>query len=136
MSSYEGMGIARLECVDACECEPQRMDAHKTNEIRNVSVFETHRFAVRASRLRAPREQWHCELALTLLEQTSSGKTKFKIRSITVTSELPHAAAGTTMNASEAASASTSREVRANCGSAPLASQGCGGHGPAVGDCR
>ena len=92
--SYRGMGSVRLECVDECECAPQIIDAHKTSELRNVSVFETHRFPVRATRpLRRGRsrasEPWVCEVLLTLLARTSSGATKFKVRSLEVTSALP-----------------------------------------------
>ena len=44
---YEGMGSIRLECVSACACAPQTIDAHKTSEIRNTSVFEAHAFTAR-----------------------------------------------------------------------------------------
>ena len=92
--SYEGMGTARLECVDGCECAPQRIDAHKTNEIRNVSVFESHSFPVRAARARlfaadGTPEQWKCEVMITLLQETRTGSHKFKVRSLEVTSSLP-----------------------------------------------
>jgi hypothetical protein len=86
------MGIATVTCEAGCTCEPQTIDAHKVSELRNVSVFETHTFSARrvGSSGRGQRE---CELALVLLSRTSSGSTKFKVRSITVTSALsvtPH----------------------------------------------
>ena len=83
--SYVGMGIGRLECFGGCECEPQLIDAHKTNEIRNVSVFESHSFVARAVQSAgqggAPAP---CELVTTVLRRTSSGSHKLKFRSITV----------------------------------------------------
>ena len=100
LTSYEGMGVARLECIDECMCEPQVIDAHKTNEIRNVSVFESHRFPVRARwplalAVRRQRQggaaarEWSCGVLITLLDQTQSGQHKFKVRSIEVVSALP-----------------------------------------------
>ena len=95
LTSYEGMGMARLECVGECACEPQTVDAHKTNDIRNVSVFEDHRFEVRAVRATVRRQRqsgealaWTCNVAITLLPQTRSGKHKFKVRAIEVVSAL------------------------------------------------
>ena len=82
--SYEGMGTARLECIDSCTCEAQTIDAHKTSEIRNTSVFVEHRFpATRALGNARP-----CEVRLTLLDETRSGAHKFKVRAITVTSTV------------------------------------------------
>ena len=101
--SYEGMGVVRLECLGGCACSPQRIDAHRTSHIRNVSVFDNFRFAatkavpqptplsvapVEASGAAAAG----CELTLTVLEETSSQAHKFKVRSVTVTSAPPEAA--------------------------------------------
>ena len=68
------------------------IDAHRTNDIRNVSIFVAHTFAVRTLRQRGgatpvapPAPPAACEFLLTLLERTSSGAHKFKVRSITVT---------------------------------------------------
>ena len=95
LTSHEGMGAARLECVGECACEPQTVDAHRTNGIRNVSVFEDHRFEVRAIRATVRRQRqigealaWTCDVAITLLPQTRSGKHKFKVRAIEVVSAL------------------------------------------------
>ena len=102
--SYEGMGVARLECVSGCECETQRIDAHRINQMRNVSVFEAHTFSARAPHA-APHTAPHtvphqhrthprrattppCEIRLTLLRQTSSGGHKFKVRTLTVTGAI------------------------------------------------
>jgi hypothetical protein len=94
--SYEGMGTVRLECSRGCECHEQLIDAHRTNGIRNVSVFLSHTFTARAPRRqhaalaeRKGKQPMACELLLTLLERTSSGAHKFKVRSITVTGALP-----------------------------------------------
>ena len=84
------MGVALLECVSGCSCAPQRIDAHKTSEIRNTSVYESHTFTARRGGGDGvgPAREW-CEVVLTLLAETSSGRHKFKVRSLTVTSELP-----------------------------------------------
>ena len=97
LTSYNGMGIARLECLGGCECEPQTIDAHKTNGIRNVSVFEDYGFIARARRgVGAEGEgatTTPCELLVTVLKRTSSGAHKLKLRSITVTTNLPNGTA-------------------------------------------
>jgi hypothetical protein len=93
LTSYTGMGMMALVCLGGCACEPQVIDAHKTNEIRNVSVFESHRFVARAVRSRVSSRgrpsstdaaAAMCELVGTVLKRSSSGGHKMKVRSITV----------------------------------------------------
>ena len=83
--SYESMGVASVRCGGGCSCDVQRIDAHRTDAHRNVSVFLQHTFDVRGA---SPR----CELQLQVLAETSSGGHKFKVRTVTLSS--PAAAAG------------------------------------------
>lgn len=39
LTSYENMGIASVRCVGGCSCVTQRVNAHRTDAHRNVSVF-------------------------------------------------------------------------------------------------
>ena len=56
---------------------PQRVDAHKTDAHRNVSVFLQHAFELRG-------QTSECALQLQILEETSSGGHKFKVRTVTL----------------------------------------------------
>ena len=55
----------------------QRVDAHKTDAHRNVSVFLQHSFEMVGG-----SEQ--CALQLQVLPETSSGGHKFKVRTVTL----------------------------------------------------
>ena len=39
LTSYENMGVATVRCAGGCRCAVQRIDAHRTDAHRNVSVF-------------------------------------------------------------------------------------------------
>ena len=77
--SYEHMGIATVRCVGRCACDVQRIDAHRTDAHRNVSVFLQHAFPLRGS-----YEAAECALQLQVLPETSSGGHKFKVRTVTL----------------------------------------------------
>ena len=77
--SYAGMGAARVECAAGCACAPRVVDAHRVGEVRNVSVFEAVELAATAQK--GPP----CELVVTVLNATSSGGHKFKLRALVVT---------------------------------------------------
>jgi len=76
--SYEGMGRAALHCVGGCTCEEQTIDAHRTDAHRNVSVFLQHNFWITGGAA-------SCGVQLQILNSTSSGGYKFKVRTITLT---------------------------------------------------
>jgi len=87
--SFEHMGTVRLTCAVGCACTRQRIDAHQLGEVRNVSVFAVHSFAVTPQNATIARNRGQglaheCELQLRILNRTSSGEHKFKVRSITV----------------------------------------------------
>lgn len=75
--SYESMGIATVRCVGGCSCATQRIDAHRTDAHRNVSVFLQHSFELRGTSDK-------CGLQLQVLPETSSGGYKFKVRTVTL----------------------------------------------------
>ena len=77
--SYENMGVATVRCVGKCVCELQRIDAHRTDAHRNVSVFLQHSFALRGS-----YDAADCALQLQVQPETSSGGHKFKVRTVTL----------------------------------------------------
>ena len=75
LTSYERMGVAELRCTAGCTCTPQRIDAHR--RVRQ-SVFTMHSFAIE----RAHDDS--CTMEIRLLQETSSGEHKFKVRSLLV----------------------------------------------------
>ena len=75
--SYEGMGAAAVRCVGGCSCDEQRIDAHRVDAHRNVSVYLQHTFTLRGASA-------ECGLQLQVLQRTSSGAHKFKVRTITL----------------------------------------------------
>ena len=77
--SYEGMGRSLLRCVRHCSCKEQRLDAHSTSRVHNESVFVRHFFTIRGASAR-------CSLSLLLLNASSSGGHKFKVRSLFIAS--------------------------------------------------
>ena len=91
--SYEKMGVARLTCTTGCSCAPQRINAHQVGDVRNVSIFAQYEFNVTRTlgELRGPGSTLamthDCELQLRILEQSSSGGHKFKVRSIIVSAD-------------------------------------------------
>ena len=79
LRSYEHMGRAGVSCVRGCSCEPQVVDGHAVSMLRNVSTFAEHVFkAFMSTRGRA------CVLALRVLNTSSSGAHKFKVRDVTI----------------------------------------------------
>lgn len=78
LTSYEGMGRAMIRCVDGCACEPQTIDAHRVDAHRNVSVFLQHTLTITGG---SPT----CGVQLQVLNESSSGGFKFKVRTITLT---------------------------------------------------
>ena len=87
LSSYEGMGRAALGCAGTCRCDGATLDAHRGPEReaaggeRYVSLWESHDAVVRP--LWPPRGK-ECLLRVTLLNETSSGGTKFKLGKVTL----------------------------------------------------
>jgi len=78
LTSYENMGIVNLRCVGGCSCAMQRIDAHRTDAHRNVSVFLQHAFRLAGANAAA------CALQLQVQPETSSGGYKFKVRTVTI----------------------------------------------------
>lgn len=84
LTSYQGMGIAALNCVGSCECGEQLVDAHDSES--NATIFATLELTVstrllsngqhEADKLRSEP----CGLQLQVLARTSSGGHKFKVR--------------------------------------------------------
>jgi hypothetical protein len=77
LTSYENMGVATVRCAGGCRCAVQRIDAHRTDAHRNVSVFLQHSFELHGA-------SQQCELQLQVQPETSSGGYKFKVRTITL----------------------------------------------------
>lgn len=91
------MGIVRLSCRGGCSCLPHNLDAHAAQRapaarrgvmrparlayVRNESVWSTHEFEVRG-------RSAECQVRITLLQNSSSGGTKFKVRWLTLSSGI------------------------------------------------
>ena len=71
------MGIAAIRCVGTCGCGLQRVNAHKTDAHRNVSVFLQHSFDILGGTA-------DCALQLQVLKESTSGGHKFKVRTVTI----------------------------------------------------
>lgn len=85
--SYEHMGIAKVECLDECECAPQEVDAHVPGG--KFSVFKARTFQAKRRQLTTNAESslpgWFncgCKVQLTILPRTGSGEYKFKVLSL------------------------------------------------------
>ena len=79
LSSYEGMGAARVACRGGCACEPFELDAHRDakHSQQQVSVFVTHTVPA----------QFHgrtCGIEVKVNNITRSGGYKFKVKAVTV----------------------------------------------------
>jgi hypothetical protein len=81
--SYEHMGIVTCNCEGACECDAQRIDAHRpsNNATRSDSIFESHNVPVQTRPQTSARE---CVVRCTVSAETSSGGHKFKLRQVSV----------------------------------------------------
>lgn len=75
--SYDGMGRVGLSCVGGCSCAAQTVDAHRVDAHRNVSVYLQHSFVIEGGAA-------DCGVQLQVLNGTSSGGFKFKVRTITL----------------------------------------------------
>jgi len=75
--SYEHMGIAAVRCNGGCTCDVQRINAHRTDAHRNVSVFLQHSFDLHGA-------SSECKLQIQVLDETSSDGHKFKVRTVTL----------------------------------------------------
>lgn len=80
--SYEGMGRVAVRCGGSCSCEEHIIDAHRIDEMRNSSIFVS--TPVRARAHSSDSSSQPCELRFTLLQGSSSGQHKFKLRGIVV----------------------------------------------------
>ena len=80
LTSYDGMGAARVTCVDGCECAPHLFDAFEASDRRNVSVVVERTFAV------TPAAQ--CTLRFVVTNRTRSSGHKFKIVNVAVGAPL------------------------------------------------
>jgi hypothetical protein len=79
LTSYAGMGAARLACASGCECEPAVLEGHVNG---SVSVeCDAHVAVTQATA---------CTLQLRVLEETRSAGHKFKLLGVTL-SALPSA---------------------------------------------
>ena len=79
LSSYVGMGAARVACHGGCACQPFELDAHRDarHSQQQVSVFVTHTVPA----------QFHgrtCGIEVEVLNITRSGGFKFKVKAVTV----------------------------------------------------
>ena len=79
LSSYVGMGAARVACRGGCACEAFELDAHRDAKYsqQQVSVFVTHTVPA----------QFHgrtCGIEMEVLNITRSGGFKFKVKAVTV----------------------------------------------------
>jgi hypothetical protein len=87
LTSYAGgMGVVDIHCFDGCSCEPARIDAHRPESANSVFIEQRLKLRVQpGSIVRA------CGLQVAVLNLTSSGGHKFKLRSVTVTaaSQIP-----------------------------------------------
>ena len=78
LRSYAGMGVARGECVRGCQCKPREWDAHIKRQVSQTAISKL--AGITALPRTAKKEDGcPCVVRLTLLNQTSSGGTKFKL---------------------------------------------------------
>eukprot|EP00775_Hariotina_reticulata_P008835 gene8835-9014_t len=68
LKSYVDMGIAKFECTSGCTCEPN-MEVDALHSLRQSTIYLTRLLVTQAEQ---------CEITITVLESTSSGKHKFK----------------------------------------------------------
>lgn len=81
LTSYEAMGRIKLRCLGGCRCATHILDAHRvTHSERNASVYADHEFALRGASA-------GCVLRARILNETSSGGHKFKMRFLALTAD-------------------------------------------------
>lgn len=71
LKSYEGMGIARIDCIEGCECGPEDVDGHWSHE---SSQNDMNKLVVSMAE--------RCVLRVTNTNRSSSGNHKFKLTSL------------------------------------------------------
>ena len=74
--SWNGMGVARLSCIDGCRCSPTEIDAHRPNA--QISILEMLHLAI------SPSASGRCDLEVRVLERTNSEGHRFKLARIIV----------------------------------------------------
>lgn len=79
LSSYEGMGVARVSCTLGCSCDSLTIDAHRGERTsqRFASVYVTEKLPLR---LHAER----CVVDVRVDNATSSGAHKFKMSELSL----------------------------------------------------
>ena len=84
LTSYEGHGVVSVRCARGCSCRQRSVDAHRGREpggaAPNASMFLS--FELRVTGASAD-----CALQLLVLNATSSGRHKFKVRDVNVYAE-------------------------------------------------
>lgn len=83
LTSYGGMGMAALNCVGQCACSEQLIDAHDTSGA-NATVFATLTLNVSLNANLDAGVPGPCGMQLQVLNRTSSGGFKFKVRHLIV----------------------------------------------------
>ena len=78
LTSFERAGVVRVSCTHGCTCAETRVDAHRAGQA--ASVFEDLILNVDGSSA-------ECGLQLLVLNETSSGGHKFKVRQVKVSHE-------------------------------------------------
>eukprot|EP00798_Chlamydomonas_sp_ICE-L_P013622 gene13622-19500_t len=76
LRSYESMGQAEVQCEGGCTCSRQVINGHHTD--RTSQLFLESFFVSQSD---------SCTLSITVLQETSSGKHKFKISGVMVSEE-------------------------------------------------
>ena len=85
LTSYQQMGQARGECTRGCHCQSKVFDAHRPGLVSQPDVATLWPQAHAGSAYRAHQSAHahdracSCTIRLTVLNQTSSGKHKFKL---------------------------------------------------------
>ena len=85
LTSYAGMGVAAAGCRGACTCDAQVIDAHDSDRAYNATTWKVHSFAVDQSKGSSGARGGACHLRVRILNETRSGGTKFKVRSLWAT---------------------------------------------------
>ena len=90
LTSYRGMGVAVLRCVGACSCAASEIDAHDASGGQDT-VFQTRSVSLQ---LPAGGFEVSCVLQLQIINRTSSGHHKFKVRTLTLETSSESIATG------------------------------------------
>ena len=82
LSSYGSMGIAAISCEGGCTCERTEIDASRGASSKQQDVSLWNEAGVGSVAMRASERS--CDLAVTVLNRTTSGGHKFKLRGVTL----------------------------------------------------